>query len=136
MTSSFTLCKTSWNIQWSIPKLLNSCYNSWWNALKRYFGNKILKFICLAFFHTNLSTVCANWGQYIIFVLLYRLGIAGGNALEITCFTNFNYDTAQLIHKMKNIKFTDRYNHQTGFPANSLLILPSCITSKFDTKAV
>ena len=99
---------------------------------KRYFGNSLT---CFAFFHTNLSYVCNNWGQYIIFVSLHRLGIAGRNALEITCFTKFNYHTAQLFHKTKIIKFTERHNHKTGFSANGLLILPSCTTSKFDTKA-
>ena len=79
---------------------------------KRYFGNKILQFICFAFFHTNLSYVCANWGQY-NFVSLHKLSIAGRNALEITCFTKFDYHTAQLFHELKIIKFTERHNHQT-----------------------
>ena len=83
-----------------------------------------------------VSYECANWGQYIIFASLQRLRMAGRNALEITCFTKFNYHTAQLFHKMKIVKFIERHDHQTGFPANGLLILPSCIISKFDTKDV
>ena len=75
--------------------------------LKRYFGNEILRFTYFSFFHSNLSNVCADWVQYIIFVSFNRLGITNRNALEITCFTKFNYYTFHLFHKMKIIKFVD-----------------------------